>query len=176
MIGAADMAVHENEPEYAGSELSLRRPFNRRQILFLLLKCYYFVSDDLLARIAPAVGIKKEQLLKIITRLRDLRTRREAEIRRLQERKYSLFYHCMAYEKIIKGLAENPVHQNLIKMRLERTRRRLEAIKERLSKIHVHATNRQIAEVLGIPRGTVDSALSTLKSRIQQNKWLSEEE
>jgi hypothetical protein len=114
--------------------------------------------------------MEKEQLIKIITRLRNLRVRREAEIRRLQERKYSLFYHCITYEKIIKGLAENPVHQNLIKIRLERARQRLELIKERLSKINTHATNRQIAEVLGIPKGTIDSALSTLKSRIQENR------
>jgi hypothetical protein len=175
-IGSIEMEVHENEPEYPRPELNVRRPFKRRQILFLLLKCYFFVSDDLLTRISPVVGIKKDRLIKIITRLRGLRARREAEIRRLQERKYGLFYRCIAYEKIIKAMAENPVHQNLIKVRLERVRQRLEAIKRRLSKIHVHATNRQIAEVLGIPKGTVDSALSTLKYRIQQNKWLSGEE
>lgn len=175
MIGATEMAVHENEPEYSGPELSIQRPFNHRQILFLLLKCYYFVSDEFLTRIAPVAGMKKEDLFTIIAKLRNLRTKRESEIRRLQERKYGLFYRCIAYEKIIKAAGDNPAHQNLIKIKLNRTRQRLEVIKRRLSKIHVHATNRQIAEVLGIPKGTVDSAISTLKYRIAQNQWAPKE-
>jgi hypothetical protein len=168
MIGSADMEVRENEPDYAAPELSVRRPFKQRQILFLLLKCYFFVSDDFLARITPAVGMEKERLIGIIAMLRGLRARREAEIRRLQERKYGLFYRCIAYEKTARALTENSARRNLVKARLERARQRLDAINQRLAKIHVHATNRQIAEVLGIPKGTVDSALSALKRRIQQ--------
>lgn len=175
MIETPEVTVHENEPEYFGGELNVQRSFNRRQILFLLLKCYYFVSDDFLTRIAPVIGMEKEHLNQIIAKLRDLRTRREAEIRCLQERRYGLFYHCIAYEKIIKAMPDNPAHQALMETKLERIRRRLEAIKRRLSKIHIHATNRQIAEVLGIPKGTVDSAMATLKYKVRQNKWMSQE-
>jgi hypothetical protein len=174
-IGAVEMSAHENEPDYSGPDLNIRRYFSRRQILFLLLKCYYFVSDDFLTHIAPVLGRKKEDLLSVISKLRDLRTRRETEIRRLQERKYNLFYRCIACEKTIKAVADNPVHQNLIMTKLKRNRQRLEVIKQRLSKIQLHATNRQIAEVLGIPKGTVDSAISALKHRLKQTEWTPEE-
>ncbi|MDR1278483.1 MAG: hypothetical protein LBK02_07010, partial [Treponema sp.] len=127
-IRTTEAAVCESEPEYLNSKTKIAPVTNPRQILFLLLKSYYFVSDDFLARIAPAIGVQEEQLVDMITQLRKLREKRDTEIRSLQERSYSKFYRCLTYERHLKNIPENSVYYIRVKSRLERTRQRLEAI------------------------------------------------
>jgi DNA-directed RNA polymerase specialized sigma24 family protein len=171
-IKTTEMAAYDTEPEYLNSTVKIAPVTNPRQILFLLLKSYYFVSDDFLSRIAPAIGVQEEQLVDMITQLRKLREKRDEEIRILQERSYSKFYHCLVYERHLKNIPENSVYYIRIKSRLERTRQRLETIRRRLAKIHRQATNRQIANILGVPKGTVDSTLFLLKNRNKNKRPL----
>jgi hypothetical protein len=167
-LRSSELMVHNSEPEYLPPESSRQTVFTPRQILFLLLKSYYYISDDFLDRIAPRVGMEKEKLASLINRLRELRTDREEEIRRLQERTHCQFYRCITFEKRLNAAPENSAHYAKMKSRLERARIRLTAMRKRLAGIRTDATNRQIAEVLGIPKGTVDSNLHTLKNRINR--------
>ncbi len=49
--------------------------------------------------------------------------------------------------------------------RLEKARQRLERMRERVKRIRTDATHKQIAEVIGITKGTVDASLYRLKER-----------
>jgi hypothetical protein len=169
-IKHTEMMTRENEPEYLPLGSGPDLVANPRQVLFLILKSYYFVSDDFLARIAPKVGIKKETLLEMITKIRNLRAKRDAEISLLRERSYGQFYRCIAYERRLKALPETSVYHARMRAQLERARKRLAAIRRRLAKTRREATNAQIAETLGIPKGTVDSAIYLLKNRIDPGK------
>jgi hypothetical protein len=140
---------------------------NRRQLLFLILKCYYCVSDDFLDRAAPRVGIKKETLKNLIEKIRRLRMKRDDELRGMRERIYCQFYRCIVYEKRLAALPENSGAAYKMRKRLERARLRLVTMRERYSKIRPNATNSQIAEVLGIAKGTVDSSLFVLKRKTE---------
>jgi hypothetical protein len=53
-----------------------------------------------------------------------------------------------------------------MKDRFERARKRFYKMKKRLGGMRMSASNRMIADVLGIPRGTVDSSLSVIKNRM----------
>jgi hypothetical protein len=169
-LRAAELPVHNSEPEYLPLPAGQKTAVNPRQILFLLLKSYYFVSDDFLDRIAPRLGMKKEALCGMMNKLRELRTAREEEIRGLQERIYCQFYRCITFEKRMNAVAENSAHHAKMKSRLARARVRLAAMRKRLAGIRLDATNRQIAEVTGVSKGTVDSALYTLKTKMNREK------
>jgi hypothetical protein len=52
-----------------------------------------------------------------------------------------------------------------MKNRFERARKRFYTMRKRLEGMRLSASNRMIAEVLGIPRGTVDSSLFAIKNR-----------
>ena len=52
-----------------------------------------------------------------------------------------------------------------MKSRLAKARLRLAAMRKRLAGIRPDATNRQIAELIGLSKGTIDAALFTLKKR-----------
>jgi hypothetical protein len=167
-IRSSELAAHDLEPEYLAASPPPKTIRNPRQVLFLLLKSYYFVSDDFIARAAPRIGVEKEKLMALVTRMRKLRARRDEALRNLQERSYGQFYRCMAYERRLKAAPEGSACYRLLEIRLARAKRRLASIRRRLSRVRKEATNAQIAEILKIPKGTVDASFFALKKMVRQ--------
>jgi len=131
--------------------------------LILLLKCSSYVSPDFLERVAPRLKIKPEVLGEMIGRLREQRAKRERKISLLRERANCQFFRCIFYEKSLQSMPQNSIATLRLRERLERGRNRLEKMRKRLKRLRPDPSNRQIAEVLGIAKGTVDVALHRLK-------------
>jgi hypothetical protein len=167
-IRSSEIQVYNSEPEYLDSKSALKPVVNPRQILLLLLKSYYFVSDDFLTRMAPSLGMELDKLYQIINNLRNLRLKRDEEIRCFRERIYCQFYRCITFEKRLNAAVEHSAHYARMESQLIRARHRLTTMRKRLAGIRLGATNQQIAEVLGIPKGTVDSNLSALRERMSR--------
>jgi hypothetical protein len=141
---------------------------NTKQILALVLKCYYYVSDDLLEKIASIIKIDKDELRKMIEKMRKIRQKKDDAIYLMKERIYCQYYRCIVYEKRLLLVQENSASYNKMKFRLKKSRLRLEKMRERFSKIRKDATNRQVAEVIGIKKGTVDASLYKLKTKLER--------
>jgi DNA-directed RNA polymerase specialized sigma24 family protein len=168
--------VAEREPAYmdvrleeSGKTMPEQKKLpNPRQILILLLKSYFFVSDDFITRVAPYMDISPEKLLCMIDKLRMMRFDRDEEIRDVQERLHCEYYRCLSYQKRLNAQPEGSSMQAKMEGRLERARMRYKIMKERLMGMGTEASNRQIAEVMGIPKGTVDSTLHAIKEKIKR--------
>ena len=169
---AEEMAVLEREPDYAyvfaepPREVSLPDDINPRQVLFLLLKSYALVSDDFVKQVAKTINMKAEALQKLIDELRKRRSVKEAEILDFRQRLHCQHYRYITYQKRMKCSQQGTDYHERLKFRYERARKRFYAMKKRLGGMRVTASNRMIAEMLGIPRGTVDSSLSAIKNRL----------
>jgi hypothetical protein len=160
---ANELSVRNTEPDYPEQKRAYKPVSNPQQILILLLKSYHFVSDDLLSRIAPAIGIETEKLKSMVDELRVLRLDKEEQILGLKERIHCQFYRCISFERRMLAAPEGSMFHKKIQDRLNRARTRLVSMRKRLSIMRFDATNRQIAKVLGIPKGTVDSTLHAAK-------------
>jgi hypothetical protein len=163
---AADLEVHSPTPEYLKEERKTPPELSvlkSRQILLLILKSYYFASDDFIEKVAPFTGVEKERLAQMIEGLRNRRSRKDEEIREFQERISTQFYRCIAWEKRLKSLMPESGRYEKVQIQLDRARRRLEKMRKRFSRFRVEATHRQIAEVAGVSPGTVSSSLYLLK-------------
>jgi hypothetical protein len=164
-----DMYTSEDPPEYAHIEEEIRPKFvHPRQLLILILKCCYYVSDDFLERAAPSLGVLPEELSRMVNVLKKFREKRGQYNVFLQEKANYQFCRCIFYEKRLKGLPENSIAAQRIRDRLERGRDRLVNIRKRLAKRLPDPSNGQIAKLLGISKGTVDSVLYRLKSQINK--------
>jgi hypothetical protein len=141
---------------------------NTRQILALVLKCYYYVSDDLLDKIASVIEMDKDELRKMIERMRKIRQKKDDEIYLMKERIYGQYYRCIVYEKRLSLMQENTASYDKLKLRRDKARLRLEKMRKRLSRIRTDATNKQVAEVIGIRKGTVDASLYKLKVKLDK--------
>jgi len=166
MSALPDMYTYEDPPEYVcADEVAVdTKPDKPRQLLILVLKCCCYVSDDFIERAAPRLGIQAEELNKMVKFLKKLREKREQYNADLQEKVNYQFYRCIFYEKRLKTLPENSVAAQRIKDRLERGRERLAHLRVRLAKRVPDPSNSQIAKLLGLSKGTVDSVLYRLKS------------
>jgi hypothetical protein len=177
---AADIEVHSPDAEYLEKErkkeekekkpVRLRKlPVRSRPLLLLILRSYFFLSDDFIERAAPFTGLEKEQLLEMIKKLRDRRSLKEEYIRLSQERITTQFYRCIAWEKRLKYLIPGSARYKKIQIQLERARKRLENMRERFNAIKLDATHKQISEVVGISMGTVSSTLFKIKTHWKAN-------
>ncbi|MDR2759668.1 MAG: hypothetical protein LBB78_09850 [Spirochaetaceae bacterium] len=160
---ANELSVRNTEPDYPEQKTAYKPVSNPQQILILLLKSYHFVSDDFISRVAPAIKIETDKLKDMMNELRVLRTDKEEQIHGLKERIHCQFYRCISFERRMLAAPDGSMFQKKISDRLNRARIRLESMRKRLSIMRLDATNRQIAKVLGIPKGTVDSTLYAVK-------------
>jgi hypothetical protein len=150
-----------------------KRPFRNKtgkkvkanEIMVLLLKSYSFVSEDFLERVAPVVGVKAGKLMMMIEELKKKREQHDESIRTLKLRIHSQYYRCIAFEKRLQLLDDDDPNYEKTKELLERGRKRLANMKKRLAGLRVDASNRQVAETLCIPKGTVDSTLYAVKKK-----------
>jgi hypothetical protein len=170
---AADMEAHSQEPSYPEIDreetegpaqttpLSLLKS---RQVLLLILKSYYFLSEDFIDRIAPYTGLGTEKLRGLIEKLRIRRSQREEAFLLARERIATQFYRCITWEKRLKAMLPGSAYYGKIQNRLERARKRLVRMRKRFASFKIDATHQQIAELLGISPGTVSSSLYMLRS------------
>ena len=170
-----ELYAHEEPPDYSHeksnniikklvSEQSGRK--ESRRILALVLKCYYYISDDFIDHIAPKIGIDKKELREMMTKIREIRQKKDDEIYQMKERIYRQYYRCLVYEKRLSHIPENTISYSKLKYRMEKARKILENMRKRITLIRTEATNKQVAEVIGISKGTVDASLHKLKIRL----------
>jgi hypothetical protein len=138
---------------------------NKKQLLALILKCYYYVSEDFLDRISGSLELDKNELKEMIDKMRALRQKKDDELYRMKERIYCQYYRCIVYEKKLSYITENSIISMKLKRRLEKARKRLESMRKRMACIRTDATNKEIADVIGISKGSVDSTLYNLKTK-----------
>ena len=95
-IKVSELYVHEETPAYAYEKqenvisqiIEYRGRKNPKQLLALILKCYYYVSDDFVDRIAGYTGVDREKLKEMIDKLRKIRQKKDDEIYHMKERIY----------------------------------------------------------------------------------------
>ena len=167
-----DYYVHEEAPSYlyesqrpAKRINSYKSKKNQKELVALILKCYYYLSDDFLDRIAFQTGIDREELAQMIDTLRTLRQKKDDQIFRMKERIHSQFYRCIVYEKRLAYIPEASNSYLKLKLKLDKARKRLERMRKRMSKIRTEASNREIAGIIGVSKGTIDTNLHRLRAK-----------
>jgi hypothetical protein len=162
-IHIQEMEVCEREPAYGGRAAPFKRVNNPRQALLLLLKSYYVVSEDFIDRAAPAIGMEKKRLKHLIEQLRNLRIHRDDIIKETRDRMYMLYYRCINLERRVNAALPGSDKYEKLKSRLERARSQLSVTRTRYKRMRTQPTNQQVAQVLGLPKGTIDSNLFAIR-------------
>jgi hypothetical protein len=164
-----EAAVKEEEALYSEPEPAFAEVVNPRQVLVLLLKSYQYMSQDFLERICPALNMDIKKLKKMIDELRELRLKRDEDIRALQERIHTQFYRCIVYEKKLRRAGIDSTRREKLLGCLDRGRKRLQSMRKRLGSMKTAASNRQVAQILESAKGTVDAHLFRLKGSAGEN-------
>ena len=164
---AEENILFESEPEYLEpkKEISIPEGIKPRQIIFLILKSYFSISEEFVKQVTKQMGISTSLVLGMIEELKKLRSRKDAEIFDLRERIHCQHYRCLTYQKQMTNTQPGTIYEEKLKIRLEKAKKRYISMKKRLEGMRMSASNRMIAELLGIPRGTIDSSLFAIRNR-----------
>ena len=166
---SADCVCDEDAP-YLEIKNAAKPITNPRQVLMLALKCYYHLSQDFIDRIAPSIGLSPEELSRLVTAVAERRKHHDEERRLLQERICGQYYRCLSFEQRMNAAPDDSAHKFEMGIRWEHARTRLNSMRKRLASIQRNAKNADVALVLGIPKGTVDSNLHSLRWKWRINR------
>jgi DNA-directed RNA polymerase specialized sigma24 family protein len=143
----------------------VRSNADRRNFLFLALKCSRLINPDNAPALARVAGVKTADLLGHVGALRDLRTARESRYEMFRGRRNKAFAAIRLLETELQGEVE-PEKRRAAEKSLARVRLRMRSAMQRMSRVGLSPTNLEISRVLGVPKGTVDSGLYWLKKKL----------
>jgi RNA polymerase sigma factor (sigma-70 family) len=146
---------------------SLSTDADRRHLLFLLLKCCRLLDPADAGPLAAAAGVSVRYLLDTASALRPMRQARERRLDIFRCRRNRSYTAVQLLEAECASETD-PERLAALQARLERARRCMHSSSRRMARVGVSPTNREIALVLGIPKGTVDSGLYWLKRKLAE--------
>ena len=138
---------------------------DRRNFLFLILKCSRLIDAENAPALARIAGITAESVLSLVAALRDARSARESRHEFFRCRRNKAFAAIRFLEHEL--LAEvDPMKRASLEKSLGRMRLRMSTAMQRMSRVGLAPTNLEISRALRVPKGTVDSGLYWLKRKL----------
>ena len=166
------MSVCDNEASVYSKggnmkELGLSNsPSTKRRLIMLTLKNCNAIHSDQIARIAELADVSADWLATACLQVRACLQRRFERMSMIRRRRNMLYIRIMATEYAMHEGAFHPIQREFLQGRLAAMRKYIAAARETLAHIPRTPTNWDIALILGIPKGTVDSGLFYLKQKL----------
>jgi hypothetical protein len=161
--------VQESVPAVASSPLfeldshgRLADPTMRRRVTILALKACISVDDDLVVAIAAITGNEVEWLHERLHQARTCMHRRNERLETLQEQRVKAYFGL----RLVHDAALTTPTQTRsagAARAIATCHRRLRNLEREIAGVPRVPTNGEVAQILGIPKGTVDSSLFYLK-------------
>jgi hypothetical protein len=145
----------------------LERPADRKRLLVWALKQVRSLREPDLEKLSAWTGIGEERLRALCAGLREHLAGRERRLAMLVERRNRAFAALQLAQQALAAEPE-PAGRALLAGRAARARRCLHLSQERIARVPLQPSNRELAQALGLPKGTVDTSLYWLKRRLAQ--------
>jgi hypothetical protein len=146
-----------------------REATSRRRILFLALKNAQHLDDSALPWISGLTGVKEDHLAGMIEQLRAKLYKRELRLHKLYLRQNRVFSRIFLLQQDLISEAD-PGARSALVLSLAVLREKLRSLQRNIRRIRLHPSNREIAELLRIPKGTVDTSLYCLRRQLLERK------
>ncbi len=187
MIAENGLYTPPSEP----TEIGERAPLNRvrdgaeevlsNRILLYVLRFWYKISDDDVPRIARILGCEGEWLMGKIDQIRKRMGRQLEMKRKIEERRNVAFYRLsMAYGRLEELRQGELGYRGVLESREigEKKRKLLKQIavlkrvisnaRMGISKLKLSPSHRVLSEILGIPKGTIDTSNYVLANNMDR--------
>ncbi len=149
-----------------GKDGLIHDPPCQRRLLLLILKSAYQIEPEQVEILAVIGGFEPELILSLVDCLRARVFRREPRFRELDVRRNLALSRLFRAEESLFRAADPRERERLSDL-IADSRSRLSGYLKELRNLITCPTNREVAELLGIPKGTVDSALYNVKKALE---------
>ena len=152
--------VRKTAPVYHGK---LGQQRSRRRLFFLALTDPDRLDDTAIARLAEATGYTTEYITRSCMLVKEKIQSKREEVRMLKEKKNGYYFKLLVLQNDI--MTEyDPEKRAWLSARLWRVRRRIERLTRKIQiKTSCLVTHKELAQVLGLAKGTVDSGIFYMK-------------
>ncbi|GAB4371108.1 MAG: hypothetical protein Kow009_07450 [Spirochaetales bacterium] len=137
-----------------------------RKLLLLTLKAAYDLEDRTIGTIARSIGMHEEVLFHLIEASRTTLRKKEERMEKLQDKRSRLYFRlCTMQDEMDR--CTNALTKECLLQRIIRLKDHLKRIQEKISRFSLTPTHQTMAEILGIPKGSIDSTLYYLKKDVE---------
>jgi hypothetical protein len=143
----------------------------RKRILFLALKNARHLDDSAVSWISGLTGIEEEHLIAMVGRLRSNLYKRELRLHKLYRRQNKIFMKIFLFQRDLLWEVDPEIKSELA-FSLCELRTTLRSVQRKIRRVRLHPSNREIAELLQVPKGTIDTSLYWLRRQLSENKHL----
>lgn len=157
----ASSAAHSSRTARPARRFRLPNDTGQRRMLFALLKTAHMLDERQFATLVAATGCHPDSLRRIFSRLDRLREPARRRRQMLRERR-NLAYAEFQLWSGAAFVEPDPPERALARARAERHRSTKNVAQHELVRVRLAPSNSQIAGVLGVPKGTVDTGLHWL--------------
>ncbi len=137
-----------------------------RRLLFLVLQSCLSLPSLFTDEIARMIRCDAAWLYEKIEEIRSRTEERRARVSCLKEKRNNHFFKIYCLQEQLSLVCELEVKRELVRQMVREKRRLLDTIGE-ISRVPLCPTHCDIAEVLGVPKGSVDSGLYYLKDSLR---------
>jgi hypothetical protein len=131
----------------------------------LALNCARTIGPENAPLLAAVSGVDENRILGLSALLREMRAPRELRLEIFRARRNRAFAQSRLLETELQSEVE-PERAAVLRASLAKARRRMRAAMIRMARVKLAPTNLEIARVVGVPKGTVDSGLYWLKRKL----------
>ncbi len=161
--GEASMGCPESWTLRSKAILGTMKAADKR-LLFLAVKCAWEIDDDLAGKIASRLSVPIPWFAMVIHAARLSLESSAARTRERVERRNAAWLRLQMAESMLKSLGARPEARHRLECRATQCRKNYQRALEDRSGSRLLVSNRTIASVLQVPKGTVDSGLYYLKN------------
>jgi hypothetical protein len=138
----------------------------KRRVLFLALKSAIRMTETLIQKTALITGYDADWIYELTEELRLRVKSRRSRWSILSEKRNRYFFRIYCLQEQLRLVSEEQVRREISRQLLQEGKRLSKAL-DAISHVPVGPTHRDIADVLGVPKGTVDSGLYYLKDSLR---------
>lgn len=135
----------------------------RKRMLYLVLSVAAWLPPHMIEQAAHLIDVECCSLYALIDQVQARTERRRLRLVRLSESRNTHFFRIHCLDEQLNLVCDGSTHDELVR-RLVRERMRLAQTIASMNRISLCPTHKDIAEVLDVPKGSVDSGLYYLKS------------
>ena len=150
-----------------GPDFRIQDPARARRFVYLMLRNAAFVDDSLIEHTAELCGVDANLLLGHATELRQWLRKKIDRHRELAERRSSLHFRIQYLRTLLEDETEYDRRKKM-QWQIDIAQERIEKTRRALSELSLLPTHKDIGEVLGVPKGSIDSGLYYMRRAFKE--------
>ena len=143
---------------------SKKQELTSRKLLLLACKSGYALDDQLIAKIVHKTGMNEDDLRNQLNFVRQRWMLSLDHVRELREKRYGYYLRAQKSLLEMKNVTSDSTRYAYLEREYAYCIKRVEYLKNQGERLHTAPSNRFLASVLGMCRGTVDATLASVRN------------